>query len=296
VPPTDPARTAVRAPEALDVVRPMAAARPLLVVSDFDGTLSRIVLDPWGATILQGAQRALRKLAAVDGVHVALLSGRTVQDLAARARVGGATYVGNHGMERGSLGRGRRAEGISVEVVSVAPRHEQLAGRLADEVPRVIGASWLVVERKPASVAFHFRGAPDIDAAAAMVRAAVDNLDPGAELVRFPGRRVLELRPPGAPAKGEAFRSLLEERRPAAALMLGDDTSDALAFAVLREARAARELQGLAIGVQARDEVPADVSAATDLVLSSPVEAARFLAGLVRLVGSAGAERLRRAR
>jgi hypothetical protein len=69
--------------------------------------------------------------------------------------------------------------------------------------------------------------------------------------------------------------------------MLGDDISDALAFAVLREARAARELQGLAIGVQARDEVPADVSAATDLVLSSPVEAARFLAGLVRLVGSA---------
>ena len=37
----------VRAHNALRLVDPMLRERPFLVVSDFDGTLSRIVLDPW---------------------------------------------------------------------------------------------------------------------------------------------------------------------------------------------------------------------------------------------------------
>jgi trehalose 6-phosphate phosphatase len=278
----------VTARDALTRLAPLVARRPLLLVSDFDGTLSRIVLDPWGAAIVPGARRALRRLASVPGVHVALLSGRTVLDVASRARIGGATYVGNHGMERGGLERGGRAEGMSVQVVPVAPRHHAVAARLAAEVPQLVPEPWLVVEQKPGAVAFHFRAAPDVDSAAITVRRAVDGLDPSAELVRFPGRRVLELRPPGAPAKGEAFRSLIEEHRPAVALMLGDDVSDVPAFAVLREARAAGRLDGLAIAVQARDEVPELVTNATDLALASPAEAAGFLAGLVRLVAADG--------
>ena len=41
----------------------------------------------------------------------------------------------------------------------------------------------------------------------------------------------------GAPAKGEAFRSLLDEVRPAVAFMIGDDRTDVAAFRVLRAAR-----------------------------------------------------------
>jgi len=49
------------------------AGRPCLVVSDFDGTISRIGLDPWGAQPEPLAQRALRRLAAIRGVEVVLL-------------------------------------------------------------------------------------------------------------------------------------------------------------------------------------------------------------------------------
>lgn len=272
--------TAVDAIAALQRTLGLLGERPFLIVSDFDGTLSRIVLDPWGASIIPGAQRALRRLAGADGVHVALLSGRLARDLAARARVGGATYVGNFGMERGSLRPGGRAGDLRVEVVPVADAHVALADRLALEVPRLVGAAWLVVEHKPASVAFHFRAAPDLDAAAAQVRAAVDAIDPHEQLVRSAGKRVLELRPRDAPAKGDAFRSLLAEHRPRAALMLGDDVSDVPAFLALREARAAGSIAGLAIGVRARDDVPAVVAAAVDLVLDSPAEVARYLSGL----------------
>ncbi|MDA8202531.1 MAG: hypothetical protein M0Z49_07205, partial [Chloroflexi bacterium] len=52
----------------------LAALRPLLLVTDFDGTLARLVMDPWGATVVPGARRALRRIAGTPGVHVALLS------------------------------------------------------------------------------------------------------------------------------------------------------------------------------------------------------------------------------
>jgi trehalose 6-phosphate phosphatase len=274
---------------AMGLSAPVLSARPLLLVSDFDGTLSRIVMDPWGASIVPGAQRALRRLTRIEGVHVALLSGRLVRDLAGRARIGNATYVGNFGMERAWLGPRGRVSALDVKGMEQAEIHVAMADRLAVQVPLRVADPWLVVEHKPASVAFHFRSAPDVDAAALRVRAAVDAIDPAETLARHVGRRVLELRPPGAPAKGEAFRGLVAQFRPRAALVLGDDVSDVPAFLALRQARDAGTLLGLAIAVRARDEVPAAVVEAADLVLGSPAEAARFLTLLAAAVAASGA-------
>jgi trehalose-6-phosphatase len=99
---------------------------------------------------------------------------------------------------------------------------------------------------------------------------------------RFAGKRVLELRPPGAPAKAETLRALLDELRPAVAFMLGDDRHDARAFEVLRAARASGELDGLAIAVAAHPDVLADVAPHADLTLRSARDTAVFLAGLAR--------------
>jgi trehalose 6-phosphate phosphatase len=278
-----------RALAALELARPMLDRRPMLVVSDFDGTLARLNLDPWAAAILPLARRALRHLAATPGVEVVLLSGRTVVDLAARTRVGGATYLGNHGAERGHLQRGGRAERIQVAIEPAPDDATQTALRLADGVPQLVPEPWLVVERKIPAVAFHFRGAPDVPAAASRVRAAVERLDPEQALVRFQGKRVIELRPAGAPAKGDAMRALLDEHRPRVAFVLGDGRDDALAFDVLRQTRSRGECDGLALAVAAHSDVLADIAPSADLVLESQVEAARFLSGLARqLETSAG--------
>jgi trehalose 6-phosphate phosphatase len=270
--------------QALQVTAEHLRRRPLLVCSDFDGTLSQIVLDPWAAAILPLARLALRRLAGRPGVFVAVLSGRTAGDVAARVRVGNVTYLGNHGMERGYLPRGGRPERL---VTSVEPASEVAAAaaeRIGRELAQRLPAAWLVVEPKPPSVAFHYRQAPDVDAAGAQVRALIEELDPDRVLERFPGRRIVELRPPGAIAKGEAFRGLLDEVRPASVFMLGDDVSDAQAFAVLREMRSAGDVDGVAVAIQARNEVPPEVAATADIVLASPRDAARFLSALARLV------------
>jgi len=256
--------------------------RPLLVVSDFDGTLSRIVDDPWGAQILPLGRRALRALAGLPDVHVVVLSGRSAPDVAARVRVGGVTYLGNHGMERGFVPRHGRPDRLRAHVDESSHEAVHMAERLADEVPRVVGSPWLAVERKPPAVAFHYRTAPDLAAAAARVRAAVDRLDPAGVLERFVGRRVLELRPFGAVAKGEALTALVDEIRPGSVFLLGDDVTDAMAFRALRKLRTAGTTDGVAVAIQARSEVPAEVLAAADIVLASPVDATRFLSALCR--------------
>ncbi|HVM29186.1 MAG TPA: trehalose-phosphatase [Candidatus Limnocylindrales bacterium] len=270
---------------AIEATRDLLASRPLLVVTDFDGTLSNIVQDPWGASILPLGRRALRRLAGTHGVHVSVLSGRTAADVARRVRVGNVHYLGNHGIERGYLPRGTRAEQL---VVSSVDEEAHEAGHLAEEMaaalPGLVADDWLVVERKPPAVAFHFRQAPDTAEAGRRVREAADSLDPEGVLERFPGRRVLELRPFGAVAKGDALRSLLVELRPRAALILGDDVSDALAFAELRQAREAGTLDGLAVAILARAEVPPEVAETADFVLPSPAHAARYLAAVARVL------------
>ena len=78
------------------------------------------------------------------------------------------------------------------------------------------------------------------------------------------------------------MRALLDEHRPAVAFMLGDDRYDARAFDVLRAARDAGELDGLALAVAAHPDVLPDVAPHADLVLTGPRDAAVFLAGLAR--------------
>ena len=68
--------------------------------------------------------------------------------------------------------------------------------------------------------------------------------------------------------------------------MLGDDVSDAQAFAVLRAEREAGSTDGVAVAIQARAEVPPEVAANADLVLGSPRDAARFLCALTRRLRS----------
>ena len=252
-------------------------ATPWLVVSDFDGTLSPLHMDPWGATIVPLAQRALRRLATRPATTVVLLSGRGAADLAGRVRVGGARYVGNHGMERGGLARGGVARRLVTSRTPGFESYDADAESLATGVPRLLPEAWLIVERKPPALALHFRGAPDLAAAAVRVEAAVDRLDPERRFERLAGMRMLELRPPGATTKAQAMAALLDEVRPGFVVMLGDDVSDAAAFRVLGAARGLGTTRSLAVGVHARADPVPEIVAAADAILAGPAEAARLL-------------------
>jgi trehalose 6-phosphate phosphatase len=278
-------------------IRPIArlGAQPghLLVVCDFDGTLAAGSRDPGAASIVPLARRALRRLARVaarrpERVTVAILTGRTSSDVAARVRVGGITYLGDHGLQTGTFPRRGRPERIETTFragyeASLAP-----AELLATRVPEVLGRPpWLFVERKGPSVAFHVRQAEDRAAARAAVEAAIAELDRTSaphDLAHYRGRLVVDLRPRTAGGKREAFEALLTEVRPATVVAFGDDSSDADGFAVLRAARAAGLLDGLAVAVTGPHGMPDDVRDAADLHLETPREVARALSGIAAAV------------
>ena len=195
----------------------VARQRPLLVASDYDGVLARLRDDPAAAVPESGVAEALARLSRVDGVTVALVSGRGVADLQRTSGLSGDyRWVGSHGAEfDGPLTGG------------LAETRDRLVEQLAPLVARVDGA-WL--ETKPASVAVHVRPVQDRAAAARLLeeaRAAVDS-----SLTLKPGKDVLEIAVTDA-NKGAALRRLADELGVAASLYLGDDVTDEDGFRAL---------------------------------------------------------------
>jgi trehalose 6-phosphate phosphatase len=205
-------------PAALDeALTVLARQRPLLVASDYDGVLAPLHDDPSAAVLEAGAEAALTRLSRVDGVTVALVSGRGVADLQATSGLSGNfRWVGSHGAEFDGPLAGELAE-----------RRDRLAELLAPMVARVEGA-WL--ETKPASVAVHVRPVQDRAAAAALLAEARRVAD--SSLTLKPGKDVLEIAVTDAD-KGAALRRLSDEVGAAGSIYLGDDVTDEDGFRAL---------------------------------------------------------------
>ena len=272
------------------------AARPgrLLVVADFDGTLAEASRDPGAARIVPLAQRALRRLAGVaaaspERVSVAVLTGRTAADVAARVGVGGIAYLGDHGLQRGTYARGARPSEHRDDVPPTATRPR--TNRPSDWRTVFRGSSATLPgcsssERaRPsrstsARPTTHWRRAPRSRRRSRRPNAACRHtISPttgaGWSSISGRGRRA---------GKREAMEALLSELRPATVVAFGDDSSDADAFSVLRAARTSGTCDGLAVGVTGPRGVPDDVRATADVVLDTPHDAARLLSALARVV------------
>jgi trehalose 6-phosphate phosphatase len=201
----------------LDALAALAARRPLLLASDYDGVLAPLVDDPSAAAPLPGVADVLGRLAAVPGVTVALVSGRGVEDLRTTSGFQGAyRWIGSHGAEfDGPLG------------VELADRRDALRDQLA---PVVSGTPGARLEVKPASVAVHVRQVVDRAAGSRLLQDVVSVIDPS--LTKKPGKDVLELAVTDAD-KGSALRRLRAELGATGALYLGDDRTDEDGFRAL---------------------------------------------------------------
>ena len=195
----------------------LAGRRPVLIASDYDGVLARLRDDPSTAVAEPGVAEVLARLAAADGVTVALVSGRGVADLRTTSGFSGPyRWIGSHGAEFDGP--------LSDEL---AARRDQLAERL---VPLVEGTPGARLEVKPASVAVHVRQVQDRSAAAAVLGRARTLGD--SSLTMKPGKEVLEMAMTDAD-KGTALRRLRSELGAAATIYLGDDVTDEDGFRAL---------------------------------------------------------------
>jgi trehalose 6-phosphate phosphatase len=185
------------------------------VFCDFDGTLSEIVDRPEDARPVAGAVGAMERLARRVAI-VAVISGRSLDDLRSRFSPRGVVLAGSYGRERSD--RPDAVRRLDVESVAAA------AADLTREWDGV------VVERKGGGVALHYRLAPDSESD---VRRAAARLAREFSLDVRPGRMVAELIEPG-PGKAEALATLVSDARVEAFLFGGDDVADGEAFAWAR--------------------------------------------------------------
>jgi trehalose 6-phosphate phosphatase len=247
--------------QSIDIARvwrdsPVSAIPPkqVLLVSDFDGTLSEIVPEPAQAIGLTDSLLALGRLAQLLA-RVVILSSRTNTELARLVPVPGVRLVGDSGLPK--------------------PRGEELRAlkRFNAEAAKLLAATpgaWL--EIKPASSAVHFRNAP---VGGSEVLELLRPLLQETGLYGGLGRKVIEVHSPQA-TKGHYLKALLERIAPGGLVCLGDDENDRSLF----EAASTQTVPHMCVGVGST-EVPPDLFDRCDLIVEGPPEAARFLRTLV---------------
>jgi trehalose 6-phosphate phosphatase len=243
------------------------------VLLDIDGVLAPIVRHADDAHVPEPTRVPLIAVARRYGL-VACVSGRQATTARRIVSLGSITYVGNHGAEMLRGGAGNIE--LDPEVAKWAPRIREFADEAwTDQLRRLR----VRAEDKDVIRAFHWRGAPDEDAAEAAIREIAGRAEE-AGLVTHWGRKVLEIRPPVELNKGRGVRRLIEESSLDAAAYVGDDTTDLDAFAALRALVDEKQIShALCVGVTS-DETPPELEAQADLLIDGPLGVRTLLAAL----------------
>ncbi len=243
--------------KALKSARNLAPSRDWALFLDVDGTLLHIAETPGGVGRSEAVRGLLSRLAPRLGKAIALISGRTLEDLDGLFAPLRLPAAGLHGLEH------RDAEG-RITILGEADSLDHLRAPLHMLAARHEG---LLLEDKGQALALHYRLAPDL---ADLVRARVEALlEPTPDLLLMRGKMVIEIKPRHAD-KGSAIRAFMVEPpfRDRIPVFLGDDVTDEDGF------RAVNVLGGISIHVGTTEKTEANYQ------LADVDEVRQWLAGL----------------
>jgi trehalose 6-phosphate phosphatase len=237
------------------------------VLLDIDGTLAPIVRHAADAHVPEATRTLLIEISKRYRL-VGCVSGRRAATARQIVAIGSIAYIGNHGGEL--LRPGATRPELDPELTAWSERVREFARRaFTPELQRARVRS----EDKDAIAAFHWRGAPDEESAAALVHEIAERAENEGFAVHW-GRMVLEVRPPIALDKGLGVSALLQsaaDREDAlpikTALYVGDDSTDVDAFRALRALVDAGTLE-LALRVAVgSEETPPELAEQADLII-----------------------------
>jgi trehalose 6-phosphate phosphatase len=235
-----PAATLV---EALEPIRSDPARAAVLL--DIDGTLAPIVRHAADAHVPEATRTLLIEISKRYRI-VGCVSGRRAATARQIVAIGTIAYIGNHGGEL--LRPGATRPEVDPDVAAWTARVRAFAARAyTGEHQRV-------------------RGAPDEEAAAAAVQ-HIARLAQDEGFATHWGRKVLEVRPPVPLDKGLGIAKLLRGAPVAAALYVGDDSTDLDAFRALRALAQSEALQSTLCVAVRSDEAPPELAREADLTV-----------------------------
>jgi len=206
----------------------LSASRRVLLILDFDGTLSPLAETPDAAVLPLVIRQTLRRLTALPSVTVAIMSGRPVTYL--RRMVGDrrVIYGGNHGLEM----RGPRLSFIHSEARRLRTTVRAYASAWRSTLNLIPGA---LLENKGLSLGLHHRRVPARHLPA--FHRLIDRLKrqtAGRPFRWRTGKKVWELLPDVAWNKGKAALWLMKKMKDPRPVVVGDDVTDEDMFRALR--------------------------------------------------------------
>lgn len=218
----------------------LSRAGRVLLLFDYDGTLTPIVDRPDLAVLAPGTKALLAGLHEDKRFVVGIISGRSLEDIRSRVGVNGLVYAGNHGLE---------IQGPDLDFTHPASEElRQTLGRVYTRLREVLvdgpGAALpgVFLEDKGLTLSFHYRLTPreHIKEVEEMFAAAVAPFLAEGQVRVSRGKMVLEVRPKGDWNKGTAITKIGETYRgwaggSSVTVFFGDDVTDEDGFAVVQE-------------------------------------------------------------
>ena len=191
---------------------------------DIDGTLIDISPTPWEVKAERELIALIEHLYDLTGGALALISGRSIEDIDSIFQREHLPVAGQHGVER------RSARGEITHHPVTAATLDASRERLREAAARHPA---LLLEDKGFSLALHYRRAPALASFAHRLMRTLQQ-DIGSDYTILAGKRIVELKPSGKD-KGQAVTEFMAEspfkgRLP---VFVGDDVTDEYGFAVV---------------------------------------------------------------
>ena len=251
----------------LDRICEVLNKSPLGLITDVDGTISRIAPTPQAARVSPLCRRYLSLLR--DKLSLlAVISGRPAAQLKDMIGIDGIVYIGAHGMERWVRNHAELSPDARPYIPVIDSVIREVSPRLSVE-----GVS---IENKGAAVTFHYRLASRSRVAEEEILNAVKASDTAKGLRVIRGKMAVELLAPVEINKGSATLGLIREYKLRGAIYLGDDATDIDAFKAVHNTSDTTGFQGFAIGVTGRER-PEGLIEEADFTLKGVRDVGRFL-------------------
>ncbi len=235
-------------------------AQNLFLFLDYDGTLTPIVSRPELALCPSEVKRHLEELRDLPRVYLAIISGRSLEDLRKKVGVSDIIYVGNHGLEI------EYPDSKHKKILSSARTRElkRIIQNLQNSLKEIPG---IFFEEKGPILSVHYRNVSQ-NFFAQISQILEEELQQWRDRWKMAsGKMVLEIQPKLDFHKGKAVREILKTF-PSMGLLpiyLGDDQTDEDAFRMLKG-------QGISIFI-GTGRLPLEA----DFFLQNPDEVQEFL-------------------
>ncbi|MGJ4946068.1 trehalose-phosphatase [Bradyrhizobium sp. HKCCYLS1011] len=216
--------------QAGDAVMPVSASLvpplgDIAFLLDIDGTLLELAATPREVWVPPGLAETLNRLHELTSGALALVSGRSLNDIDLIFAPEVYPAVGGHGAEM------RLAIDSEADAVQAPPLDKELKRRLAAIAKLSPG---ILLEDKGYSLALHYRLAPQAEQAIYQAVSQIRADLPEAPIEVLPGKCVCEIKHAGF-TKASGVRELMTHspfkgRKP---LFIGDDVTDETVFAIM---------------------------------------------------------------